>query len=343
MEDQLNTQRSKGFRINAEFIFIDQEPRHVEFLSEEIRRSPFAAQLGKSVHVWEGDFNSRVDEAIAVARRRSPKAGRAIFLLDQYGWSQVAFRSVRKILSSLRRSEVFLTFSVDSLISYLSERSFEMRAFAEIDMDPAKVREIVSIKETEQVGYRTLIQNTLYQHVQSATGAPFYSPFFIKSPEAARSYWFIHLSRHREARNEIGMIHWAENNTTVHHGGAGLNALGFTPTGDIAQLGFEYFFDQHAKKASRDTLLKQLPSIIHDSTTTDEAPTLEELFGRRCNDTPVVREMLEAVLTELRDENELSIVGEGGKVRPRTSTIEWSDRIVISPQKSFFGPFSRLK
>jgi hypothetical protein len=165
-----------------------------------------------------------------------PRAGRAVFLLDQYGWSQVAFRSIRTILDQLQKAEVFLTFSVDALIDYLSVRSLEMRAFGEIDVDPGLVCELIQVRQDEQVGYRVLIQNSLYSHVQSATRAPFYSPFFIKSPDAHRSYWFIHLSKHREARNEIGMIHWKENNTTIHHGGAGLHALGFTPGANIEQM-----------------------------------------------------------------------------------------------------------
>ena len=102
---------------------------------------------------------------------------------------QVAFRSVKAILDRLPKAEVFLTFSVDALIDYLSERSFEMKAFGEIDVDPSLVRQLIQIKQAEQVGYRALIQNGLYSHIQAVTGAPFYSPFFIKSPEAHRSYF----------------------------------------------------------------------------------------------------------------------------------------------------------
>ncbi|HEV2561009.1 MAG TPA: three-Cys-motif partner protein TcmP [Rhizomicrobium sp.] len=342
-EAQLDASRAKGFRINAEFIFIDSDPKHVEFLREEILKSPYASNLDSTIRIWCGDFNERVQDAIAVAKARSRK-GRSIFLLDQYGWSQVAFRSVREILASLEKAEVFLTFSVDSLISYLSENSHNLRAFGEIDMDPAMVKEIVAVKESEQIGYRALIQNTLYDHVQRATNAPFYSPFFIKSPEASRSYWFIHLSKHREARNEIGMIHWAENNTTVHHGRAGFHALGFTPGGvSPEQIEMTYFFDGHAKEMSRKALLEELPRAIYDAANSDVAPTLEEVFGQRCNDTPVVREQLESVLVELRDAKELTIVGDNGKVRPRTSTVDWTDRIVLPRQLSFLGPFSKLK
>jgi hypothetical protein len=229
------------------------------------------------------------------------------------------------------------------LIDYLSEQSFEMKAFGEIDVDPGLVRELIRIKQDEQVGYRTLIQNGLYSHIQSVTGAPFYSPFFIKSPDAHRSYWFIHLSRHREARNEIGMIHWNENNTTIHHGGAGLHALGFTPGGDIEQMTLGYLFDDHAKALSRAKLTDQLPQLIYDAADSDIAPTLEQIFGLQCNDTPIVRELLEDVLLSLRTEGELSIVDESGRVKPRANSIEWSDRIVRSPQRNFFGPFSKMK
>ncbi len=262
--------------------------------------------------------------------------------MDQYGWSQVAFQSVRAILDRLQRAEIFLTFSVDALIDYLSERSLEMKAFGEIDVDPDLVKQLIQIKQDEQVGYRTFIQNGLYSHVQSVTGAPFYSPFFIKSPDAHRSYWFINLSKHREARNEIGMIHSNENNTTIHQGGAGLHALGFTPGGNIEQMTMGYLFDDHAKALSRSKLTDQLPRLIYDAADSDMAPTLEQIFGLRCNDTPVVRDILEEVLLSLRGQGELSIVDEAGRVKPRSNRIEWSDRIVLSPQRSFFGPFSNL-
>jgi hypothetical protein len=298
--------------------------------------------LGHSIHIWTADFNEKVDQIVKAVRARSPRVGRSIFLLDQYGWSQVAFRSIRTILDQLDKAEIFLTFSVDALIDYLSDNSYNMKAFGEIDVDPSLVKELVKVKQTEQVGYRTLIQNSLYSHVQTATRAPFYSPFFIKSPETHRSYWLIHLSKHREARNEIGMIHWAEKNTTVHHGGAGLHALGFSAGRNPDQLTMEYLFDDHAKSLSRNVLREQLPRLIHDAANTDVAPSLQDLFELRCNDTPVVREILEEVLVGLRCDGEISIVDESGKNRPRTTTVEWTDRIVLSPQRKLFGPFSNI-
>jgi hypothetical protein len=105
----------------------------------------------------------------------------------------------------------------------------------------------------------------------------------------------------------------------------------------------EYLFDDHAKALSRAKLTEQLPRLIYDAADSANAPTLEQIFGLRCNDTPVVRDLLEEVLLSLRCAGELSVVDEAGRVKPRANSIQWSDRILLSPQRSFFGPFSNLK
>src|ERR1700730_17645184 len=82
-EAKLNAARPKGFRINADFLFVDQNPDHTEFLRAEIAQSPFKSELDRSIRIWTADFNERVEDVIQAVRARSPRAGRAIFLLDQ--------------------------------------------------------------------------------------------------------------------------------------------------------------------------------------------------------------------------------------------------------------------
>lgn len=234
-QEALNRTRPKGFEIRTEFVFVDLHRFHTDYLRAEIEASPFREQLDKTIHIWTDDFNDRVDDTIRLVRKRSPQRGRSIWLLDQYGWSDVAFGSMRKILGQLEKAEIFLTFSVDSLIDYMSETRLEQRSYRDVNLDPGFISELTTEKG-EGPGWRTLIQNTLYQHLKRQTDAEFYSPFFIHSPEAHRSYWFLHLSRHREARNVIGNIHWQENTISLHHGGAGLQALGFANAAHPDQL-----------------------------------------------------------------------------------------------------------
>lgn len=336
MEGALNRLRPKGFEIRTEFIFIDLHRYHTDFLRAEIEASAFSDRLDKSIHIWTDDFNNRVEDAIARVRLRSPQRGRSIWLLDQYGWSDVAFASMRKVLGQLEKAEIFLTFSVDSLIDYMSETRLEQRGYRDIDLDPGLVRELTTEKG-EGPAWRMLIQNTLYQHLIQQTGAEFYSPFFIHSPEAHRSYWFLHLSRHREARNVIGNIHWQENTISLHHGRAGLQSLGFSNGSDPQQLMLPYAFDNHAMELSRSVLMEQIPSKIRDAIDADVAPSLETLFGNHCNDTPVTREIFEKVLIDLRDEKEIRIEDDSGKEKPRTQTVSWTDRIVLARQPTLFS------
>ena len=341
MQERLNRSRRKGFEIRTNFLFIDVNRNHTEYLRSEIEASPFREDLDHTIQVWTGDFNERLDDAIELVKRRSPQKGRSLFLLDQYGWSDVAFRSVRKILGALEKAEVFLTFGVDSLIDYMTDKRLKQPGYLSIDADPGFVRDLIEEK-SEGPAWRTVIQNTLYSHLQEATGAEYYSPFFIRSTEAHRSYWFLHLSRHREARNVIGNIHWEENNISLHHGGAGLQALGFSSGVDPRQLMLGYEFDEVAERTSKAALLRQIPQIIRRAVDADFAPSLEQLFGQRCNDTPVTRELFEEVLVELRQLGELRIEDVYGKEKPRSSRVSWSDRIVLARQPTLFGPFGPL-
>ena len=339
MQDKLNKTRKKGFEIKTDFLFVDLNRHHTDFLRAEIEQSSYADRLDKTIHIWTDDFNERVGDAIALAKRRSPQKGRSLFLLDQYGWSKVAFQSVRSILTALEKAEVFLTFNVDGLIDYMSEKRLEMNGYRNVDIDPGFLRELTKEKD-ENSAWRTLIQNSLYQHLQAMTSAEYYSPFFIRSHDAHRSYWFVHLSRHREARNVIGNIHWQENNISLHHGGAGLQALGFSKGADPNQMMLGYLFDEHALATSKQVLQDQIPRMIRDAVDADVAPSLEQLFGSQCNDTPVTRELFEEVLVELRQLGELRIEDAYGKDKPRAVSVAWSDRIVLARQPSLFGPFS---
>lgn len=336
MESKLNEIRPKGFEIRTNFVFIDLHRFHTDFLRAEIEASPFKDRLDKSIFIWTADFNERVNDAISSVRRLSPAKGRSIWLLDQYGWSDVSFGSMRKILEELEKAEIFLTFSVDSLIDYMSEQRIEQRGYRDIELDPGFIRELMADKG-EGAGWRTLIQNTLYSHLVEKTGAQFYSPFFIHSSEAHRSYWFLHLSRHREARNVIGNIHWEENTISLHHGRAGLQALGFARNADPRQMDLSYSFDDHALALSRSVLANQIPRIIKTAIDSDLAPSLEMLFGSHCNDTPVTREIFESVLLELRDEKEIIIEDASGNEKPRAQSVAWTDRIVLARQRSLFS------
>jgi len=267
--------------------------------------------------------------------QKKGSAHRSIFFLDQYGWSDVRLETIRTILGTLRNPEILLTFAVDALIDFLSVRTPETQALLNIELDREDVRALVDLHTGE--GWRYLIQNGLYRHIQNRTGSRFYTPFFIHSVEAHRSYWLLHLSNHRQARDEMGKLHWRLNNHFQHHGGAGFHALGFDPSKDLRQGLLTFMFDDSAMKRSEAAVLEQLPRMIHAANRDGAGLLVEELFAGNCNDTPVTSDILARQLILLRDEGELLIVSPDGSKKPRTKNLGWEDRLILPSERSLFS------
>ena len=224
----------------------------------------------------------------------------------------------------------------------MSEKHLEHDSYSRVELDTGFVKELLSLKGKE-AGWRTIIQNRLYQHIQEKTGAEFYSPFFIKSPKASRSYWLLHLSRHREARNEIGKIHWDESNVSLHHGRAGLGSLGFSAGSDPSQYKLDFEFDTSARSRSLEALSDEIPERAYNLIQSDQKATLENLFGNHCNDTPVTLPIVESAIARLRDEAEIKVVSTEGKIRSRAKSFSWDDAIELPRQRKLFGPFASKK
>ncbi len=244
-------------------------------------------------------------------------------------------QTIRTILATLKNPEILLTFAVDALIDFLSMKTAETQALLNIDLQREDVRALTDLRTRE--GWRYLIQNGLYRHIQDRTGSRFYTPFFIHSVEAHRSYWLLHLSNHRQARDEMGKLHWRLNNHFQHHGGAGFHALGFDPSKDLRQSMLTFMFDDDAMKRSEAAVLEQLPRMIHGANRNGAGLLVEDLFADNCNDTPVTSDILSRQLTFLRDEGELTIITPDGSKRPRAKKINWGDRLVLPTERSLFS------
>lgn len=311
-----------------------ENPHHVAFLNDVLRKRGYGARLGRDIIVRQALFEEACPDIMTHIQKKG-SAHRSIFFLDQYGWSDVRLETIRTILGTLRNPEILLTFAVDALIDFLSVRTPETQALLNIELDREDVRALVDLHTGE--GWRYLIQNGLYRHIQNRTGSRFYTPFFIHSVEAHRSYWLLHLSNHRQARDEMGKLHWRLNNHFQHHGGAGFHALGFDPSKDLRQGLLTFMFDDSAMKRSEAAVLEQLPRMIHAANRDGAGLLVEELFAGNCNDTPVTSDILARQLILLRDEGELLIVSPDGSKKPRTKNLGWEDRLILPSERSLFS------
>jgi three-Cys-motif partner protein len=332
---RLDIERRKPFRLNAEFIFVERSGPNKDFLADTIRRSEFRLLLDTSVHVVQAQFETALPTILSRIRGSS-RAHRSIFFLDQYGYNQVSLDAIRTILTSLENPEIIVTFNVDFLIDYLSEQDEFVKAVKPVELGLAEIHQMLSLKDQREG--RWLIQNLLFQHLRDKTAAPFYTCFFIKSPASHRSYWLVHISKHPKARDEMALRHWAMSNHFMHHGRAGLRMLGFDPEHDIEQIPMDFLFDDNAEARSGVALMNELPPLIFSrAVQAGSPPTLGSLFTRVCNETPATTKQIGKVLVDLRDQNEIEIVGKDGRSKPRSGLIEWDDVILPAQQRSMLS------
>lgn len=328
---ELAAARLKGFDLRARFVFADAKRDHVEYLRGALIARGHADRLGRDIELRCGSFEAECP-AILDGVRRHGTAERALFFLDQYGWSAVSLKTVRTILDGLRNAEVILTFAVDALIDFLSEKSTAWDALLGLDLQREDVRQL--LKHKNQPEWRFVIQNGLYGHVRDRTGATYYTPFFVRSPDAHRSYWLLHLSKHRQARDEMGRLHWGKTNRFIHTGKPGFRALGFSPDQDLRQEVIDFGFDDTARGRSEAALLDEIPRAL---VAAGRPLALGELYASRCNDSPVTFELLTAAIVTLREEGEVEIVGPDGHDRPRARNLTWDDSVRLVRQPRLFG------
>lgn len=333
---ELDAARARGLEIEAEFVFVDANRDHVEFLREMLRQRGYISRIGRDIHVYTSKFEDVSDQIIRRIQAKG-RAHRSLFFLDQYGWSAVTFATIRQIMGSLQNPEVVLTFMVDHLVNLLTDRMIDTPGLRAIDLAREDVRDMLQMKEER--GWKRLIQNTLYEHIKQNTGADYYTPFFIHPDGGSnRDYWLLHLSRHHQAREEMGKIHWDLENTFEHFGRAGFNSLGFMPGADVRDGMLEFGFNDNARTRSEAAVVDQLAEMLHARAAAGAALlTKKLLFSANCNETPVISSIVDASLVTLREARDIRIIGPDGAVRRSATQFGWEDRIELVESPTFFS------
>jgi len=334
---RLNLHRKKPLSLEPRYYFVDANKRAIEFLQAELKKEGYQDLLDRGyIELRRAEFESVADEIIRDIKTRQ-RSGRSIFVLDQKGWSDVQFSTVRKILTELPASEVLLTFAVDWLITYLNDGKEFQQAWRRAGFRDEQIAEYVAARG--EVGYRYLIPRLLLRDIQKLTQATFVSPFFLRSAAADRDLWIVHLSKLTTARNVMVSAHWDVSNadtmsSSIHQGPAGLKMLGFDPHWENA-LPLDFGFEQSAAGAIANALQAELPATV--ATLGSVAPiTLEALVAHVANNTAATKMQLEAALMELHQAGELDILAPGGS-RKRSRVLTKFDRVCIARQHQLFS------
>ena len=324
--------RRKPFNLDVHYFFIEKDRDAFDYLKQVLANSKYAALVGNSVQLIHGEFTAQVSNIIATVKQRGT-AGRAIFVLDQCGYKEVPFPTIRDILTALDNSEVILTFATDSLIDYLSEHEQTQQILEKLGIALPST-EIRTAKDERD--WRRTIQFSLHREILDKTKAKFYTPFFIRSLDSHRDFWLIHLSGHFRARDVMVGLHWQEG-TFAHYGRSGLRMLGYDQVHDAKwtqqPIMPGFYFDQTALVSSQEALFEQLPEKIFDFA---DGVAFHELFSMLSNDCPVTANIMKDVIADIAKDETIQIRDKTGMTVRRTGIQHDSDIIIPSRQRRFF-------
>ena len=336
-EVRLNRNRIRPLQIDCKFYFVDKEAAHTDHLRRVLDERGYRIDDDR-IAIRTGLFEERVDEVFDSIRRRQPRAGRAIFLLDQTGFSQVELALVSRIFTGLPAAEVILTFAADALVNHLAETPRIAKAAAPLQLTESQIYDLIEFKNG--AGGRALVQRTLRNHARNVTGATYDTPFFIRPAQSRRALWFLHLSRHPTARDVMVQKHWEIQNTFEHYGPGDFGMLGWDTLRDSENLSLFRFRDLD-KQEMLDQLLNSLPRELY-ALASEQPITLDALRHAIANKTAARFSDLDQVILQLHRERELEVLRPDGRVRSNSlQRLKPTDR--IAPSSNLWLPgLSRL-
>lgn len=334
-QELINVKRVKPLPLDVQFVFVDANPSAIRFLKKVLQERGYGSRIGVSIHLIESKFDATTDQVLALVRQHTKRSAKALFFLDQYGYSDVPAPIIRRILTGSPTAEVILTFHVASFATYTNddftanvERSLEIDIRGQLGG-----RTIESLKDND-ADWRRLIQGALYQALVQRCGASFFTPFFIRGQGSGHGeYWLIHLSQHHRAQDVMKQVHWKHQNHFIHYGGAGLDMLAPHTMGFMQQFDGGFRFDDVARETSQSALREQLGAQIR---AWDKPQSFGEVFAATCNASPGTSDMYKASLESLVASKNIVITSADGKVVHRARYMTDTDIVEWSRQRSIF-------
>lgn len=316
---------------------MEKEPTVVAYLQEVLRKRGDTPKDDGYIRILPGVFEEKIDSIITHIKSRG-KAHRAIFVLDQYGYTGVPVAIIARIFQELPNAEIFLTLAVGWITAYLpnarvaaEKLGLNQKTFARLC---AGADEELDINDPNKRPDLLAVQRLLHHVFTNEVGSRFYTPFFIISRDSNRPYWFLHMANNPRANDVVKTLHWEIENHFEHFGRSGLVMLGYDPSADnevIDQLKFQ--FDDQAKESTHTSLLVDIPQRIFDKY--PDGVTFGKLFQDTCNETPATKKLIAEAVSKLCIEGELEKVGVNGERRASSTLPFDDDEIWISSQTKF--------
>lgn len=336
----LNVGRKKPRHVDAKYYFVEKDKGNFGYLRNLLGARLAQGRIGSDVELIQGTFQERVSAIIGDIRSRAG-GERAIFLLDQYAYDQVPAPLLKTIFSQVKGAEVLLTFNVDSLISFLSNKDQSRKKLEEMGLD--RYIHWASIDGLKAAGgnvWRSTIQRNLAKGLVEISGAKHYTIFYI-TPKGSSSwtYWLVHLSNSFKARDVMMELHWQLANHFSHYLEPDVFTLGYSTNSDGAatkqgafDLGEAHHFDAIASERCLAGLAAKLVPMIYDL---DQPTRFGEILEKLGSSTPATASMIRMALDPAIRNGDIGAASNTGTSRRlRGSTLRPEDILTAGAQRS---------
>ena len=254
---------STGMKVytNFMFIFIDKNEITIKYLKnqvEEWKKNNNVPLQWKIIPIV-GEFEKLSPKVIQAIKSHTKRAERAIFILDQYGYSQVKISTIQHILSELKGAEVILTISTDWLVDKSNEDQLSERLLA-MDLSHSGVEKLhVALKQPPPIGMTSAQYNR--QKCQEfvidaiASSSRFFNQYCIHSPESGKSYVIVQLTKNIKGKDVMLEQFWKGGRFATHELVDGL----YVPTHhtDHDSFLFAEEYEEKTRSSLQVLLLKQ--------------------------------------------------------------------------------------
>lgn len=334
---QINVQRAaEGMRpIEIECFLLFNDSKKVAM--EKLEKNSAALLAGikeknKKLHVKVEYLNQKFADAYSKIKTalKNAKYPSVLFNLDQCGYSKVNVETIEDIMASWKSVEAFLTFSIDTIKTYLSVDEDKNSV---LKGNPNMRAEIYSylqdggdvINKKKWMGYA---EQVVFERLRSC--APYVSPFSINNPNGWR-YWLMHFANRPTARRVYNDILHDNSSYQAHFGRSGLSMLSFNP----AEESNLYLFDESSRKSAKKALHEDIPRLIDLH---GDMIKIEDFYPSIYNETAAHSDDIHAVLI---DNSDLEVLTPTGNLRRSPNAIKLDDLLRLKIQRTMFPMFVR--
>lgn len=314
--------------IECFLILNDAKADTLEFLKSNIAPLLAAAKEQEPRLHLQVEYLNKPFEAAYPEIKELLQRGRyqnVLFNLDQCGHSHVARETLTNIVASFTSAEIFLTFAITSLITFLRKNEPKL-VIDQLGFLGASSADLPSLEgQMSNSEWLGAAERLVFEWFGRC--APYVSPFSINNPDGWR-YWLIHFATSYRARQEYNDILHQNSTMQAHFGRSGLHMLSFDPR----EAGALYLFDVSGRDRAKKQLLDDIPRRVIEF---GDAINVGQLYASIYNITPAHTDEIHSAMIESPD---MEVITEQGGERRKPNTITANDTIRMKKQISFF-PF----